>query len=153
MESRPLPLYSFGVLIRAAKRRWLVAPLAALILLFSAGAAIAPECHIGITTQTPYESALIHTHSGVPHDHSPQLVRPTTSNTAETNNSLGNTIEKEICFLVGFIVLMLIRFSHALRAALRIIKAQLPRLSQPLILRQNLSYLQLTHLKLGIIRI
>jgi hypothetical protein len=135
------------------KRRWLVAPVAALILLFSAGAAVAPQCHVVSTSQTPNKSALLHSHSGVLHDHSPQSDGSLISNSQETSASAGSAFNKEICFIVGFIVLLLLRFSHLLRSIFSVRRIPRPRLVRPLFLSKNLGYLNLTHLKLGIIRI
>jgi len=153
MEIRLLPPYSFGMLLRAVKGRWLVLPFAAFILLFSAGAAVAPECHVESTTQTPIQAAPIHSHSGVPHDHSTQSDRSLLTSSLEKNTSAGSGLNKEICFVVGFIVLLLLRFSRFFRSIFRASRISWPRLVQPLSLSKNLGYLHLTHLKLGIIRI
>lgn len=153
MEIPLLPPYSFGMLLRAVKRRWLVLPFAAFILLFNAGAAVAPDCHVASTTDAPSQAAPIHSHAGVPHDHTAQSDRSLLSNSLEKNTSAGSGLNKEICFVVGFIVLLLLRFSRFFRSIFRARRISWPRLVQPLFLTRNLGYLNLTHLKLGIIRI
>jgi hypothetical protein len=153
MEIRQLPLYPFRMLARAVMKRWLVLPFAAFILLFSAGAAVAPDCHIESTTQSPSQAAPMHSHSGVTHDHSAQSDRSLFSNSPEKSASVGSALNKEICVVVGFIVLLLLRFSRFFRSIFTIARISLPRLVQPLSLSKNFGYLHLTHLKLGIIRI
>jgi hypothetical protein len=138
---------------RGEKKRWLVAPLAAFILLFSAGAAVAPYCHIESTTQTPIQAAQMHSHSGVPHDHSAQSDRSLLSSALEKSASVGGGLNEEICFVVGFIVLLLLRFSRFFRSIFTSCRISWPTLVQPVFLSKNLGYLNLTHLKLGIIRI
>jgi hypothetical protein len=141
------------MLLRAVKRRWLVLPLAAFILLFNAGAAVAPECHVESTTQTTNQAAQMHSHSGVPHDHSAQSNRTLLSSALEKSASVGGGLNEEICFVVGFIVLLLLRFSRFFRSIFTSSRISWPTLVQPLSLSKNLGYLNLTHLKLGIIRI
>jgi hypothetical protein len=153
MEIRQLPLYPFTMLLKAVMKRWLVLPFAAFILLFSAGAAVAPDCHIESTTQAPNQAAPMHSHSGTPHDHSAQSDRSLFSSSLEKSASVGGGLNKEICVVVGFIVLLLLRFSRIFRSIFKASRISWPTLVQPLSLSKNLGYLNLTHLKLGIIRI
>jgi hypothetical protein len=153
MEIPLLPPYSFEMLLRAVKRRWLVLPFAAFILLFNAGAAVAPDCHVVSATQAQTQAAPIHSHSGVPHDHSAQSDRSSLSSSLEKSTSVGGGINEEICFVAGFIVLLLLRFSRFLRSIFTASRSSWPRLVQPLFITEHLGYLKLTHLKLGIIRI
>lgn len=153
MEIPLLPPYSFGMLLRAVKRRWLVLPFAAFILLINAGAAVAPDCHVESTTDAPSQAAPIHSHAGVPHDHSAQSDRFLLSSSTEKSASVGGGLNEEICFVVGFIVLLLLRFSRFFRLIFTSSRISWPRLVQPSFLTRNLGYLNLTHLKLGIIRI
>lgn len=141
------------MLLKGMKRNWLVVPLAALILLFTAGAAIAPDCHLGSAPQTPTQSGALHTHSGVPHDHSSQPGRLLLSSPLEVSALAHGVLEEEMCFIVGFIVLLLLRFSRLLRSVSNVKGNQWPRLVTAFFRFQNLSYLNLTHLQLGIIRI
>jgi len=153
MEIPTLPPYSFVMLLRAVKRRWLVLPFAAFILLVNAGAAAAPECHVESTTQTTNPVAPMHSHSGVPHDHLAQSNHTLLSSTLDKSASVGGGLNKEICFVVGFIALLLVRFSRFFRLIFTSSRFSWPTLVQSVFLSKNLGYLNLTHLKLGIIRI
>ena len=135
------------------KARWLAVPLAALFLLFSTGAAAAPDCHIESTVQATSQSEVVHSHTGQPHSHSSQITTSAASNSKETLLSVGSNLNNEICIVVGFIVLLLLRYSRAMRSMLTIKQSSLPRYQLPLFLSKNLSYLNLNHLQLGIIRI
>lgn len=139
--------------LRSEKRRWLVAPLATLILLFSTGVAVAPECHLAFTTQVAGQTNLLHNHPGVLHDHSPQSNSSLLSASPEKSASVGGGLNEEICFVVGFVVLLLLRFSRFFRSISTSAHIPRPRFIRPLLLTRNLSHLNLTHLKLGIIRI
>ena len=141
------------MLLKGMKARWLAVPLAVLFLLFSTGAAAAPECHIESTVQPNSQSEVINSHSSHSHSHSPQITTSAASSSQETLLSLGSTLNNEICIAVGFIVLLLLRFSRATRSMLTVKQFSLPRYQLPLFLSKNASYLNLTHLKLGIIRI
>ena len=141
------------MLLRGMKARWLAVPLAALFLLFSTGAAAAPDCHVASTVQPTSQSEAVSSHAGHTHSHSSQITTSAASNSQETLFSLGSTLSSEICVVVGFIVLLLLRFSHAIRSTLTAKQFSLPRYQIPLFLSKNLSYLNLTHLQLGIIRI
>ena len=87
------------------------------------------------------------------HSHSPQIITSAVSNSQETLLSVGSTLSSEICVVVGFIVLLLLRFSRAIRSTLTAKQFSLPRYQVPLFLSKNLGYLNLNHLQLGIIRI
>jgi hypothetical protein len=139
--------------IRVANTRLLVVPLAAFFLLFTGGAAFAPDCHIESTSQTTINSVAAHNHSAAPHSHSHQSPSAVASNAQETVIASGGALNNEICFIVGFIVLLLLRYSHLKRSILKVTRIPRPRYFQPLCLSKNLGYLNLTHLKLGIIRI
>ncbi len=139
--------------MRVVKVRLLVAPLAALILIFSAGAAAAPECHIEPTVATINPAAVHQNHSAIPHDHSPQVSRSSFAMPQEVIGSLGGSLSNEICVVVGFIVLLLLRFSRLLRANLNVMKMSPTKYLLPTFFSKNFGYLNLTHLKLGIIRI
>ncbi len=139
--------------LKVIKGKWLAVPLAALFLLFSTGAAAAPDCHIESTVQSTSQSQVVHSHTGHPHSHSPQITTSVASNSNETLLSVGSTLNNEICIVVGFIVLLLLRFSRAIRSTLTAKQFSLPRYQLPLFLSKNLGYLNLTHLQLGIIRI
>jgi hypothetical protein len=128
-------------------------PLAAFFVLFSAGAAAAPECHIETTAQTINTPAVAHNHSASAHSHSHQSTNVAVSNVQETLVTAGSSLNNEICFIVGFIVLLLLRFSHFTRSIFSASRIPRPRYLQPSSLSKNLGYLNLTHLQLGIIRI
>ena len=135
------------------KARWLAVPLAALFLLFSTGAAASPDCHVASTVQPTNQSEAVSSHAGHTHSHSPQIITSAASNSQETLLSVGSTLSSEICVVVGFIVLLLLRFSRAIRSMLTTKQFFLPRYQLPLFLSKNLGYLNLNHLQLGIIRI
>ena len=139
--------------LKGLKARWLAVPLAALFLLFSTGAAAAPDCHVASTVQPTSQSEAVHSHSAHPHSHSLQITTSAASNSQETLLSVGSTLRSEICVVVGFIVLLLLRFSRAIRSILTAKQFSLPRYQLPLFLSRNLGYLNLNHLQLGIIRI
>jgi hypothetical protein len=139
----------FGVM----RAKWLAVPLAALFLLFSTGAAVAPDCHLESTVQPTNQTEVIHSHTGHPHSHSPQITTSAASNSNETLLSVGSALNTEICIVVGFIVLLLLRYSRATRSMLTTKQFSLPIYQLPLFLSKNLGYLNLNHLRLGIIRI
>jgi hypothetical protein len=141
------------VSLKGIKAKWLAVPLAALFLLFSTGAAAAPDCHIESTVQPTSQSQVVHSHTGHPHSHSPQITTSAASTSNETLLSVGSTLNNEICVVVGFIVLLLLRYSRATKSMLTTKQFSLPRYQLPLYLSKNLGYLNLTHLQLGIIRI
>ena len=141
------------MLIKSQKARWLAVPLAALFLLFSTGAAAAPVCHIESTVQSTSFSGPVHNHSAHPHSHSSQITSSAVSNSQETLLSVGSTLNNEICVFIGFIVLLLLRFSRVTRSMLATKPFSQPRYQLPLFLSKNLGYLNLNHLQLGIIRI
>ena len=141
------------MLFGAANLRWLAVPLAAFFLLFSAGAAAAPDCHIESTSQTNNNSVLAHNHSAASNNHLHQPASSASLNAQEALVSSVGALNNEICFVVGFIVLLLLRYSHFMRSIFTAGRIPRPKYFQPLCLSKNLSYLNLTHLKLGIIRI
>ncbi|CAB4607012.1 hypothetical protein MCEMZLE22_00532 [actinobacterium SCGC AAA044-D11] len=135
------------------KTRLVVLPLAVLFLLFSAGAAAAPDCHIETTAPTTTQTASTHNHSGHLHDHSHQSASATASSAQVLKVLADKALENEMCFVVGFIVLLLSRFLQMKRSTFSLLQFSRPRYLLPQLLSKNLSYLNLTHLKLGIIRI
>jgi hypothetical protein len=135
------------------KAKWVTVPLAALFLLFSTGSAVAPDCHIESTVQPTAKSEADHSHTGHTHSHSPQITTSAASYSQEALLSFGSFLNNEVCIVVGFIVLLLLRFSRATRSMLTTKQFSLPRYLQPFAVSRNLGYLNLTHLKLGIIRI
>lgn len=141
------------MLLNGMKARWLVAPLAALFLLFSTGAAAAPDCHVELTTEPANKSEAINSHAGHSHSHSPQVTSSAVSNSQEALLAAGSSLNKEICAVVGFIVLLLLRFARTARSTLTVKRFSLPTLHLPQIASKNLGYLNLNHLQLGIIRI
>jgi hypothetical protein len=140
-------------MLKGMKARWLAVPIVALFLLFSTGAAAAPDCHVASTTQPASKSEAVSSHAGHSHSHSPQITTSVVSNSQETLLSVGSTLSSEICVVVGFIVLLLLRFSRAIRSALTAKQFSLPRYQLPLFLSKNPGYLNLNHLQLEIIRI
>jgi hypothetical protein len=143
--------YTFEMLLSAVKKRWLVAPLAALFLVFSGGAAVAPDCHIVATNQTQIQAAATGSHSSHSHSHEPTTAMP--SQSLEPLLTLGGTLTNEMCFIVGFIVLLILRFARGARSGFNQIRmARQLLLLSPLSIN-HLGYLKLTHLTLGIIRI
>ena len=141
------------MLMRIVNVRWLVVPFAALFLLFSTGAAAAPECHVETTVQPASKLEVGHSHSEHPHSHSPQVNNNAVSNSQETLFSVGSTLNNEICIVVGFIVLLLLRFSRVTKLIFTTNQFSISRYQIPLLLSRNLGHLNLTHLQLGIIRI
>ena len=138
---------------KGLKAKWLAVPLAALFLLFSTGAAAAPECHVESATQSASKSEAGSSHAGHSHSHAPQITTSAVSNSSETVLSVGSILNNEICIAVGFIVLLLLRFSRAIRSILTTKQFSLPRYQLPLFPSKNPGYLNLNHLQLGIIRI
>lgn len=135
------------------KSKWLAAPLATLFLLFSTGVAAAPECHIESKVQTISQSEVLHSKLGHSHSHADQISTSATSNAQETLLAVGSTLGKEICIAVGFIVLLFLRFSRGPKSRLSVKQFSLPKYQLPQVLSKNISYLNLNHLQLGIIRI
>lgn len=150
------------MLLRVLKARLVVLPLAVLFLLFSAGAAAAPDCHIESTAPKINQTATPHSHGGIPHDHSQPATSAATSsfqglnistNFQGLNISTNSALNYEVCFFVGFIVLLSIRFLRIKNSNFSVKQLVQPKLLMPLLLSKNLGYLNLSHLKLGIIRI
>jgi len=155
------------MLNRCVNKRWLVVPLTAFLLISTGGAAVASDCHVESAAPTKSSSAAPHSHSAAPHSHSAaphshsaaphshshQLDSSAVSNTQVTLVASGSALNNEICFIVGFIVLLLLRYVHLPRTIFRVGRILWPRYLQPFILTKNLGYLNLTHLQLGIIRI
>ena len=141
------------MLLKGMKARWLAVPLAALFLLFSTGAAAAPDCHVASTVQPTSQSEAVSSHAGHTHSHSPQIITSAVSNSQETLLSVGSTLSSEICVVVGFIVLLLLRFSRVTKLIFTTNQFSLSRYQIPLLLSRNPGHLNLTHLQLGIIRI
>ncbi|CAN2236433.1 hypothetical protein MCEMZLE12_00515 [actinobacterium SCGC AAA044-D11] len=141
------------MLLRVLKTRLVVLPLAVLFLLFSAGAAAAPDCHIETAAQTKNQSSTPHMHSGAPHDHSNQAASTAVSGIQGLNVLADKALENEMCFVLGFIVLLLSRFLRIKRSTFSVLRLSRPRFLLPQLLSKNLGYLNLNHLKLGIIRI
>ena len=153
MEIRYRHPYTFEMLLSAVKKRWLVAPLAALFLIFSGGAAVAPDCHIVATNQTQDQSVATSAQSSHSHTHSHEPAASLPSNALDPLLTLSRTLSNEICFIVGFIVLLLLRFARGPRSNFNVIRIARPVQLLPQILTTHLGYLKLTHLTLGIIRI
>ena len=141
------------MLVKGMKAKWQAMPLAALFLLFSTGAAAAPDCHVASTVRTTSQSEAVSSHAGHSHSHSPQITTSAVSNSPDTVLSVGGTLSSKICVVVGFIVLLLLRFSRVIRSTLKVKRFSLPRYQVPLFLSKHLGYLNLSHLQLGIIRI
>ena len=141
------------MLNRCVNKRWLVVPLTAFLLISTGGAAVASDCHVESAAPTKSSSAPPHSHSSAPHSHSHQPDSSAVSNTQVTLVASGSALNNEICFIVGFIVLLLLRYVHLPRTIFRVGRILWPRYLQPFILTKNLGYLNLTHLQLGIIRI
>ena len=141
------------MLLRVLKARLVVLPLAVLLLLFSAGTAAAPDCHVESSAPTINQIAAPHSHGGIPHDHSQHATSSAASGNQGLTVSTSNAINYEICFVVGFIVLLSFRFLRVRKSIFKVKQFLQPKLLMPLLLTKNLGYLNLTHLKLGIIRI
>jgi hypothetical protein len=139
--------------LRVVRARLIVLPLAVLFLVFSAGAAAAPDCHIEATPQTSNQSVPPHMHSGVPHDHLPQTPATSVSSSQVINISATNALNYELCFVVGFIVLLSIRFLRVKSSKLTPLQISQPIFNLPPLLTKNLGYLNLTHISLGVIRV
>lgn len=138
---------------KGRRAKWLAVPLATLFLLFSTGAAAAPECHIASKVQPTSHSEVIHSHSGHPHSHSYLTTTNAALNPMETLLSVGSTLGNELCIAVGFIVLLFLRFYRVAKSRFTVKKFSLPGYLLPQFLSKNISYLNLNHLQLGIIRI
>lgn len=139
------------MLFNAVKKRWLVTPLAALFLLFSGGAAIAPECHIVPVDTGMSQASTSSAHSSHSHSHGP--VNTAASTFTEPILSLGGVLNKEICVIVGFIVLLLLRFARVAKSSFSLTRVSNLFRSAHRLLAENLEHLQLSHLQLGVIRI
>ncbi len=139
--------------LRVVRARLIVLPLAVLFLVFSAGAAAAPDCHIEATTQTNNQPAAPHMHAGVPHDHSPQAAATSASSSQAINISATNSLNYELCFVVGFIVLLSIRFLRVKSSKFTLQQISRPKFLLPPLLSKNLGHLNLTHISLGVIRV
>ena len=153
MEIRYRHPYTFEMLLSAVKKRWLVAPLAALFLIFSGGAAVAPDCHIVATNQTQDQSVATNTHSSHSHAHSHESASTLPSKTFEQPLTLGGALSNEVCFIVGFIVLLLLRFVRGAKSDFTFMRLARRVHVLPRLITRNLNNLNSTHLQLGVIRI
>lgn len=153
MEICLIDLYPFRMLLGVVKARLIVLPLAVLFLIFSGGAAAAPDCHFETTALKTKQSAPTHNHSGLLHDHSHQSASTAFSSAEGLNVLADKALQNEMCFVIGFIVLLLFRFLRLKRLILSVEHLLRAKFRLPLLLSKNLGYLNLTHLKLGIIRI
>lgn len=133
--------------------RWLVVPFTASFLLFTGGAAVAPNCHIESTSQTNNTSATAYGHPAGLHSHSHQSTSSAVSNAQTASVTSGSTLNNEICLILGFLVLLLLRYMRVKSPTFTFRRLSRPRYQLPFSLNKNLGYLNLTHLKLGIIRI
>lgn len=147
-DGRP---YTFEMLLKVVKKRWLVAPLAALFLIFSGGAAVAPDCHIIATDVKKSPAAPINSHASHTHSHEQTVSLP--SNLIEPLVSVGGVLNNEVCFIVGFIVLLLIRFARGAKVRISALSMKQQVIHIPRLIASDLGFLKVTHLKLGIIRI
>lgn len=141
------------MLLSAFKKRWLVAPLAALFLIFSGGAAVAPDCHIATTEKIENHSLAVNSHSSVSHTHSHGPATTLPSNLPEPVLALGGSLSNEVCFIVGFIVLLLLRFARGAKPDFTFIRMAQSLAVLPQLVTRRLNNLNLTHLQLGVIRI
>jgi hypothetical protein len=116
------------MLLRLMKGRFVVLPLATFLLLFAGGAAVAPECHIEVTSHA-------HAVSATPHTHGAQA------------------LDYEMCFAIGFVAFLIFRFLRLKRSTPLLIRVFQLKIHLPHIRNINLSFLNLTHLQLGIIRV
>ncbi|MFM1758544.1 MAG: hypothetical protein RL193_1121 [Actinomycetota bacterium] len=130
--------------------------LAALFLVFSTGTAVAPECHLGSLVPKSIQNEVVQSnsgHQGHSHSHSHLLNSSAALNSQAAFLLSDSVLNSEICVVVGFIVLLLLRFSFASKLNFKRKQYSLPRYQLPLILSKNLGYLNRTHLRLGVIRI
>jgi hypothetical protein len=141
------------MLLGGVKARLAILPFAVLFLLFSASPAAAPDCHIESVAQSSNISVPPHSHAAQTHDHSHQLASPAVSTSQEAIVLAGGGFNNEICFVVGFIVLLLLRFLRLKRPTFLVKQISQMRFLLPQLQSKNLSYLNLNHLQLGIIRI
>ena len=139
--------------MRNARLRWLVVPLAAFFLLFSGSIAVAPDCHIESAAPTKNSSTSDHNHSAVPHSHADQPTGSTVSSAQDALAASGSALNSEICFIIGIVVLLLLRYFHLTRPISSLERVLWPKFHRPFTSSKNPSYLNLTHLQLGIIRI
>jgi hypothetical protein len=153
MERHHRHPYTFEMLLSAFKKRWLVAPLAALFLIFSGGAAVAPDCHIVATNQTQDQSVATSAHASHSHAHSHESASTLPSKVLEPFTALGGTLSNEMCFIVGFIVLLLLRFARGAKPNFTFIRMARSLAVLPQLVTRRLNNLNLTHLQLGVIRI
>jgi len=133
--------------------RWLVVPLTAFFLFFTGGVAAAPDCHIETLAPSKNSSAVAHNHSAEPHSHAHQSASSAVSNAQEALIPSSSALNNEICFVMGLVVLLLLRYFHLTRSITSVERIPRPRFFQLLSLPKNLGHLNLTHLQLGIIRI
>lgn len=139
--------------LRVLKKRLVVLPLAIVLLFFSGGAAAAPDCHIDTTAPIINQPTSTQNHSGLFHDHSHQSTSTAASGVQRLNVIADKALQNEMCFVAGFIVLLLFRFLRVKNSTFTLWQISRPIFLIPKLLSKNLGYLKLTHLKLGIIRI
>jgi len=129
---------------RALSSRLVVMPIVALFLLLGGGATLAKTCHIDL-------AAAVQTHIHQTHDH------PNHSNNvnyvAKNLDSKPQDLSFQVCFLIGFVALLIIRFFNLRRNFLSFKFLDFAGYKVIYQRSQILSYLSPTHLKLNIIRI
>ena len=134
------------MLMRALGSRYLVLPFAALLLLFSGGAAAVQDCHIeSVNHIAPVNPNHIHADHSHAHTHE--------NRTSSTSATKSQNFNLEFCFAVGFMVLLIFRFAHLKLILNKLIAFEFPKI-RAVVVNINRPWLSnFTHLQLGIIRV
>ena len=134
-------IFDMSKLMGSLKR--LSLPFALLFVLLSGGVAIVESCHTQISSEiSTVVSSVIHSHPDGSHSHLAST--PTTE-------PLGTTYEA--CFAIGFVVLLFIRFFKLKLQHLRVRSVELLKMKIMNFQEVTASYLNLSHIQLGVIRI
>jgi hypothetical protein len=146
LEAPNLCPYTFAMLLQRLGSRLLVIPMASIFLFFGGSTAYAPDCHI-----EPVATA--HDHSASAHTHSHEPVTYTALNSTVIDSAKSTTVNYEMCFAVGFIVLLLFRKSRGGLFSSNVKKLTFSKVQPLKTAYQALGFTNLTHLKLGVIRV
>lgn len=124
--------------MRALRSRFFVLSFAALLLLLGGGAVAVQSCHSETITHNHVESSLTHSHDA-------NLIGSLDS------NKLG--VNFEVCFAIGFLVFLILRFVRIGTTSSKLLDYEFPDIKQTFQIFYKPWFLNLTHLQLGVIRV
>ena len=126
------------MLLRVLRSRCFALSFAALLLLLGGGVAAIQNCHSETTVQSHSHSDHVHSHE-IP--------------TSGLVDSKREGFDLQVCIALGFIVLLMFRFTRLHSASLKLLDYKFPDLRHVFLNLNRTWFLNLTHLQLGVIRV